>query len=960
MGAGVPAIGDVLEPVVSALAPKASPPPAPRRRRGFLGNGPVTFGARGGIDVGTQRSTRDATTQAGTQYGGALTVSLERRTERATALVSQGLGYNAGSGSLAQLQVGYRTPGYALDYGQIAGPQQTQLAIGGFVRGVRLSRPRTDGAIEFLLAAAMGGEGQGFTAYGARWTKTSSRSQTAVTALRAVGQHGGASNAILALDYQRYRASGTSVFEAALSRPTGLLDLADGAHAAFALSHQVAGRWGYAELRLRDVPSGFASLNGVTLPAREANLTLRRDLGLASVGFSLNRLSVTQVTGIDSSDRVTTDLSRGWQHGSLALTASLSTDAFAGTQQVSRSLGLALSQTIGRQTALSETVQSSSIATDIGMSRVSGASLGMSRQLGGGFLQLSLGGGKTLAPDSLSTYLDELVSYTRPIGRRLDLNTALGENVQTQNGIWARIDSASLGLIARLSSALALRVALSENLSRGATTSRGSTLQVDLTGPLAFGSAARAEGHGDPRFPGTIRGHVYVVGGADLTAAAAQQSGYGNVLVVLDNTQTQRTDATGEFDFAFVKAGMHTVAIEPASLPAGFIPDRRSDTINVVGGGIVGIDFGVGRFAGVGGRVFANGPGGPSGIPGLIVVVDGQQRTVTDERGRWSIGRLTPGTHRVALSQEGIPSNVAFTGASEKVVQVVDGAITPVDFVALSLGSIAGTVVTVDPNDPSLAKGVPDVYVVAQPGDHAGITSADGSFILDDLPPGRYTLDVDKDTVPDGLGAAVEPADQPLAPSQHVDGIVLKLGQEEKGVVFTFKGGKRSALVLAVDPQRVPPGGLVTVTVRGDGSVKGPVGLESDLFRSRVPLKEDGANVWTASFVIPAGARGEVPLEALAANGSASNAVTVDGAMQLLTLRTIPVHPRPGGPVHLTLRSYAPLREGDVVRFEDGQSVRLPKPHGRSFELDVRLWARGLPYSATVTARGVSYPFGVR
>jgi hypothetical protein len=57
----------------------------------------------------------------------------------------------------------------------------------------------------------------------------------------------------------------------------------------------------------------------------------------------------------------------------------------------------------------------------------------------------------------------------------------------------------------------------------------------------------------------------------------------------------------------------------------------------------------------------------------------------------------------------------------------------------------------------------------------------------------------------------------------------------------------------------------------------------------------------------------------------------------------------------------APVEEGDAVLFEDGYKVLLPKPAGHVYGFDIRLWHKGLPYSATVvTKRGQSYPLILR
>ena len=565
-----------LAAVVGEPAPTS--PPSARKRRRFLGNGPIVVTGRGGLDIGTRRSSRDATVQSQSNYGGTMSFDLERRTDRAAVTVSQGIGISSGSSTVGQLQLGYRTPDYTAEYGQIAGPAQTQLQIGGFVRGLRLSKPRPDGGLEFLLAGALGSSGQGYTAIGTRWTKASSRSELAITALRAQRQHGDGSNMIGALAYRRFGVNGTSVFEAALSQPRGNPDLADGLHPAFAFSRDLAFSRGYAQLRVIDVPTGFASLNGALLPGNSVDFTVRKEAGVYSTGFSLQRTQTNQPGSRDTTTRETMQVGRS---GAM-VTASFTNDDLNGLHTLTRSLGLTLSQNL-KSIALSETVQEAHVSGPGGNSATTGFSFAAGRALGPAYLQLSVGSGASRDEVNLSSYRQQQLTYTRPVGRKLDMTSSLIHDVQSQNGVRASVDTASVGLVRRLSTALSLRVAFEESISRGAVTSHGNAVTVDLVGPLAFGAQTRSDQHGDPRLPAVVRGHVFVLGGADITAAAAQQRGLGNALVVLDNAGTQRTDATGSYEFRFVKAGQHTVTIEAGSLPPGYIVDRRSESVRVLG-----------------------------------------------------------------------------------------------------------------------------------------------------------------------------------------------------------------------------------------------------------------------------------------------------------------------------------------------------------------------------------------
>jgi hypothetical protein len=74
-----------------------------------------------------------------------------------------------------------------------------------------------------------------------------------------------------------------------------------------------------------------------------------------------------------------------------------------------------------------------------------------------------------------------------------------------------------------------------------------------------------------------------------------------------------------------------------------------------------------------------------------------------------------------------------------------------------------------------------------------------------------------------------------------------------------------------------------------------------------------------------------------------------------------PRNPEAGHTVRVTLKALAPVAEGDAVLFEDGYKVLLPKPTGRLFAFDIRLWRKGLPYAASVvTKRGQTYPISFR
>jgi hypothetical protein len=257
------------------------------------------------------------------------------------------------------------------------------------------------------------------------------------------------------------------------------------------------------------------------------------------------------------------------------------------------------------------------------------------------------------------------------------------------------------------------------------------------------------------------------------------------------------------------------------------------------------------------------------------------------------------------------------------------------------------------------------VYVVAQPGEHAVITDDDGAFLLDNLPPGTYTLQVDPDTVPDGLSVLSGPEGTlALEGGAQLSGVLFKLGAGAKQVVYTFTDGRRQPIQLTTDPTAVPPGGLLRVSARTGAKDVKELFVESDVFGG-FPLRHDARlGIWTGSVLVPALAKGDYALTVTAHRKDVTDAtslVPVDPTLPLFAVRLSPRTPEAGHTMKVSLKSLAPIEEGDALLFEDGYRVVLPKPAGHVYTFDMRLWRKGLPYSASlVTKRGQTYPLSLR
>ena len=416
----------------------------------------------------------------------------------------------------------------------------------------------------------------------------------------------------------------------------------------------------------------------------------------------------------------------------------------------------------------------------------------------------------------------------------------------------------------RLSNVLAVQVSGDRFHQTGLGGGSGNSFNASLIGPFGFGEPAGGSGRANPNLPAVIRGIVtYSSSASPFAYNAPAIKGFNNALVILDGRISQRTDSTGQFEFRFVPQGTHTIRIDQATITPGLIVDREYQTIKVLGGQTTTLQFNVGNFAGVSGLVATqDGSGAKRPLADVGIAVDGIQAVTTGPDGRYQIGRLSPGAHTIEIVESTVPSTVQFVADKKKTVTVSAGTSTPLNFVAMPLGSIAGTVVA--PADGGFGNlvGLKNVYVIAEPGEHAVITDDDGSFIMDNMPAGTYTLNLDTDTVPDGLSVLSGP-DGPLsvAAGSPLSGVIFKLGAAAKNVVFTYNGGRSIPIQVEVLPKVAPPGSLLRVSARTTAKDVTALAAESDVFGS-FPLRLDArTGAWTGSAVVPPLAKGDYALD---------------------------------------------------------------------------------------------------
>jgi hypothetical protein len=948
-------------------APSGSPIPDAKRRK-WLGEGPIVLKGDGTYQLGLNRSSRNGLSAAADNYATALSIVAERRTEQSALSIANAFGYGAGGSTAGSLIIGYRTPKYGLTYGQVTGPSDSQLQIGGFARGISLAVPVRNGDISYIVSSAEQADRGTFRVYGVR------RNWNALGGFVSVGQYLGAAEqnggrqSITDVGFRRYGAKLSTDTEVAISSNHGVTGVPDGANLAAAFHADLQGKSTFATLGVRYDPNGFQTLTGAIEGGLSGDLTIRKHSDrFGDIDLDLGH-SDTRLDGdMQHDNRLTLNGGRSWNGLGFQYVAGLDGIHSGTGASLQRTAAITFSESI-RKFSLFETFQASSVSGTQGSAGQHQIALGVSRPMLGGvaayqFARGTSTGGTGSAGDGVAQSL----SYRRSIGRKLEAQITQTNQTSSNNGVTSKLFDTTLSLVRRLSNVVALQVSASTFRQTGIGAGGGSSLQASIVGPFGFGQPRAATGRSNPNLPAVIRGIVtYSVSPTPFAYNAPSIRGYNNALIILDGRITQRTDASGEFEFRFVSQGTHTIRIDNATIQPGLIADREYQAIQVLGGQTATVQFAIGNFAGVQGTVVAADANGKKrGLGAVGIAVDGIQAVTTTPDGHYAVGRLTPGAHTVEIVESTLPSSVAFVSDKKKTVTVSAGTSTPLNFVATPLGSIAGNVVA--PADGGFGQlgGLKNVYVVAEPGDHAVITDDDGAFLLDNLPPGTYTLSLDGDTLPDGLGVLSGP-EGPLAleGGATMSGVLFKLGAGAKQVVYTFSDGRRQPIQLSTDPSAVPPGGMLRVTARlGAKDVK-ELFVESEVFGG-FPLRLDPRlGTWSGTVVVPALAKGDYALTVSAHRKDVSDAtslVPVDPALPLFSLRVSPRAPEPGHTIKVTLKALAPVAEGDAVLFEDGYRILLPKPTGHVFTFDMRLWRKGLPYSATlVTKRGQSYPLSLR
>ena len=953
--------GDDKEPEPT-MKPSAAPTPIARRRHADL-----TFGLSGSATTGaavTSATHQSANGQASNTLG--FQASVERRSDKSDFRLSLPASINSRGSYLGSATAEFVTSRGVFTYGFLPLGPLGALPLSSIDRAYSFTRPLgRNGELGVFSGSGLFVGPRTFAISGVRMRRGTRAGVATIEAFHARStDDGGRADAIIG-GFASRPARLSTMSEFAIERTQALGDVSDGTAFAYQLraDYQLPG----ADLSLtrRFVTDRFVGLGGAG--GRPESLTqgsLRTAIGRtqidAQTSFDSLFSSAQQSASVDRRHELSISRPIGAVQAGFTFADDRSVNQSATSWTGNGSQNLAF---LVHGTTIIESLQATrSTATGTSPSSSVTTSLDLLRPTRIATLQAQLS--RTNQTGAASTgHIDTATVGAARSDPRLLYGISDTLTRTTEPAVSTLTNATTLSIGKKVFRDVLLQVQFGRQTTRSATNpaSNGSTslISFSLGAPFALGSASTL-GKVDPRAPATILGSV-VDEGSNVPFASALGSGIANLAVTLDGIETQHTDARGRFQFRFVSPGRHEVRIEPADLPRGYTVNYPYVTISVVGGQTAQIGLAISSASGaIAGRISQKGSSGVErGVENAAVRIDGADIALSGPLGDFGFGRLKPGPHTIEVLDASLPADVQLTDR-KRIVTAMTGSTTRVDFLSAPLGSISGKLVA-----SNAGKDVPDgpianAYVVANPGERAAITTEDGTFTIDNLPAGAYTVAVDAETLPQDTDATEGVRTLELHPGERVEGFLFTIREKLRAIDFTFSAGsKESPISLALASSALPPGGVTTITVRTPADV---LGVNVRAFGSVFALKQTKTNIYSGRLIVPLETKpGETTVVATAVGAHAATATTkldVDKSLPLIRLEIEPKRPSIGQYVRVRARFVADVSPGDIIAWQDGSMTKIPAFTGaRTAIFSVRVGA--LPFHGIIRTKTLPIPIAI-
>lgn len=942
----------------AAASASASPSPSPaavaRNQRTAPGprGGPLNFSLTGAMTVGE----RSYSTQSADGSGGAynqgtsnagLLFQMARRTPTTSLTFGVPLGVSSGQRALfGQVQAIYSTPHYGLAYMPQPLGALGVAPVGATASAFAFTTPLRGGDLSVIGGSALLGFNQTpARIYGVRARSLLGRKLIELAYFRARTKDGQIQSDTLIGGFATASAKFDSIWEGAYQRNHTAFGDYNGHTFVYRLDY--GSNSTYSTFTLSHQSNGFLSAGGGPLIADDrasAGYRISEGFGSVSLDEAFERMGTGDSRSFSRQGSLLFDRTfgaNGMYTGSLSLTDQRSSSAFGVTWI--GSAGVQLGATLDGFSSLFGVQESRSTVNYGAPLSIATYQSTVQKQFGLYSAQVSYQYSRQATLGAFDDVGTTLFSFGRQWGpTSVFLSNALTRTISNNSN--AVQLTPLLTVSRRISPVTTVGLTFGEQTMRDvlnpSANGRTRIFSLQISTPFAFGSGI-VQGHVNPRLPASIAGTVSSDFGGQGALSNVVSSGLGNVLVVLDNAVTQRTDLSGRFQFNFVPPGHHTVRLDLASLPRGVTPDQPLASVDVQGGQQAALYFQVGTYGALTGYVYArDASGNLLPVPNASVTLDKAGVATTDAQGQYAFGRMTSGQHTVALQIGSLPATVNISPQeATKKISVANGQIARLDFVANPLGSLAGRVVFDKSLAPQYAGPVKDAYVVAEPGDYAAITDDDGTFILDNLPAGTYTLNLDPDTLPDDTGSASPAQSVTLAGNEHIEGLHFTVGEKQKPVVFSLRGSE-SVASLALRDSALPPGGATEVSVDAGAGAKS---VTVNAFGQSLPLRYDAPRKkWIGMLDVPPTAAAKPTTIVADVTGSrqaeASATLDVRASMPIVTFSMTPRRPARGQYVTVRARFLADVHPGDEIHWSDNQITKLTnRITGRVYEFTVKI-----------------------
>lgn len=174
---------------------------------------------------------------------------------------------------------------------------------------------------------------------------------------------------------------------------------------------------------------------------------------------------------------------------------------------------------------------------------------------------------------------------------------------------------------------------------------------------------------------GSLDGYVF----CDLNLDGMRQkeeSPVPGAKVRAGSDRIQVSNKEGYFRFPKVKTGEVKVALDPATIPSGYVPTSPAFlTVTVSRSKKERVEFGVAVRTEIRGSVFEETADGRTfGLKGVTLALEDGTKVATDDYGRYAFTKVAPGKHKITLGLVTLPSVYLPTVPIYKDVDISEGA----------------------------------------------------------------------------------------------------------------------------------------------------------------------------------------------------------------------------------------------------------------------------------------------